>query len=266
MKKMIKISVIFIIIFIFIGIFLLLNKKELISKPTENNVATNNIITNIKKPVDTSTWTDYKNDQLGFLMKIPLEVPTLHKCSSDNQTKNTPIKIYEDNQNGVVYISAEYYYDVFWNQAEQKYIGNCDKINYSLELLKIEEATKYLSGLASHPFIGWKIIIKNIGNDDDILKYIKENFGSTCTIVSKNLQENGNYQIDIKGISLVENGQGIMDETCLTNFVYKILYSPEKHKLMSVVLGQECTFGTDPSIPSAYQCYDDEMINSFKFE
>ncbi len=146
MKKRIKISVIVIIIFLFIGIFLLLNKKEIALKPAENNIVTNNnIVTDIKKPIDTSAWTNYKNDQLGFSMKIPLEVPTLHRCSSDNQTENTPLKIYEDNQNGIVYISAEYYYDVFWSQAEQKYIGNCDKVNYSLEFL--ENKKKRQNGL-----------------------------------------------------------------------------------------------------------------------
>ncbi len=122
-----------------------------------------------------------------------------------------------------------------------------------------------LSGLASHkPFLGWKMIIKDITNDNDILKYIKENFGSGCIINNETLQEDGTKKFSIVGNDLSDPNDDW--RKCNVDFSYKIHYYPEKHKLMSVVLGQECTFGTDPSIPSTYQCYDNEMINSFKFE
>jgi hypothetical protein len=218
----------------------------------------------VPKPIDTSTWTDYTNNQLGFSIKIPPQVPTLYRCP-DKQIGNTPVKAYIDDQNGAVYISAEYYYDADWSQPEQKYIGACDKITYSLESLKKEESGKYASGRGSHPFLGWKIIINDPKDDNEVDSFVKQNFGSTCSIISKDLQSDGNYQIVIKGRDLIENGEGIMDENCYTNFVYKILYSQEKHKLMSVILGQECTFGTDPSEQDSYQCYDDSMIKSFKF-
>jgi hypothetical protein len=261
MKNWTKISIIIMCLFIGPSLFSLLIKEEPISIP-----ATQGVVANIKKPIDTSTWTNYTNTQLEFSIKIPIEVPTLHKCSSNEQTENTPLKVYEDNQNGTVYISQEYYYGVKWSQSEQKYVGECDKINYSLESLKKEEETAYSSGLSSHPFLGWKIIINNPKDDDEMINFVKQNFGSTCSIALKDLQKDGNYQININGKNLVENGVKVMDENCYTNFAYKILYSPEKHKLMSVIIGQECTFGTDPSISSSYQCYDEEMIKSFKFE
>jgi hypothetical protein len=257
-----KISKILIIVFcIIIGPFLLsfLIKEEPKTKPVNQGV-----VANIKKSVDTSSWINYSNSVLGFSIKIPLEVPTLYRCDN-KQAGNTPLRVFEDNQSGAVYISQEYYYDANWSQAEQKFIGGCDKINYSLELLKREEATKYLSGLASHPFLGWKIIIDNPKSENEVDNFVKKNFGSNCGIISKDLQEDGNYQIKIKGRDLIENGAGVMDENCYTNFVYKIIYSPEKNKLMSTILGQECTFGTDPSIRSSYQCYDDTIIKSFKF-
>lgn len=254
------IKILSVIIPISIIVFLVLSFEK---KPTPSPLPVDKgIVANIKKPVDTSDWRDYLNSQLGFWIKIPWEVPTLYRCPDNTQSGNTPLGIYEDNQNGIVYISAEYYYDANWSQPEQKFIGNCDKITYSLESLENRSNDTGLYIVSSQkPFLGWKIVVSKAENDSDVLKHIKENFGSTCTIVSKNLQKDGNYQIDIKGRNLTENGQGIMDETCLTNFVYKILYSPEKNKLMSVVLGQECTFYNDPS-----QCYDDEMIKSFRFE
>ncbi len=232
---------------IFIGGFLFLsNKKE--KAPVINN-PNNGVVT--PKPIDTSSWTNYTNTQLGFSIMIPLEINGKVRCS-DAQATNVPVKIFEDNSNGIVYISQSYYYDA-WDQAQQKITNQCKKI------------TSTLDSLRGGDILGWKITINNIKDNEDILKYIKANFGSTCSIVDKFLQNDGNYQITIKGRDLTENGEVTMDSTCLTNFVYKILYSQEKHKLMSVVLGQECKFGTDPSVQSSYQCYDDTMIQSFKF-
>ncbi|MFZ3054476.1 MAG: hypothetical protein WA091_00635 [Minisyncoccales bacterium] len=254
------IKILSVVIPISIIVFLVLSSEE---KPISSPLPVDKgIVANIKKPVDTSNWTNYLNSQLGFWIKIPPEVPTLYRCPDNTQSGNTPLGIYEDNQNGIVYISAEYYYDANWSYLDQKFIGSCDKITYSLESLENRENDNGLYIASSQkPFLGWKIVIRKAENEEDVLKYIKENFGSTCTIVSKNLQNDGNYQINIKGRDLTENGQRIMDETCLTNFVYKILYSPEKNKLMSVVLGQECTFSTNPS-----QCCDEEMFKSFRFE
>lgn len=217
-----------------------------------------------KPPVDTSNWIDYSNNQLGFSIKIPLEVSSVYRCP-EKQEGSTPLRVFEDNQNGAVYISQEYYYDANWSQPEQKYIGECSKITYSLESLKKEEKDKDLAGFSSHPFLGWKIIINNPENESEVADFVKENFGQGCIINSKDLQENGSYEIGLMG-----SEKGGKDdpwwENCFLNFSYKIVYSPEKHKLMSVILGQECTFGTDPMISSSYQCYDETMIKSFKFQ
>jgi len=234
------------IIILIIGELFLLNKKESTSTLNEK------ILPNIEKQIDSSLWTNYTNNQLGFSIKIPLEVPTIYRCN-ENQGGNTPLKVFEDNQNGVIYISQDYYYDANWSQSEQKYIGECSKIIYSLESFKKEVV---------NPFLGWKITINNPKNDAEVDTFIKQNFGSTCTVKSKESQSDGNYKITIKGKDV---GQNLMDTDCLINFQYEILYSPEKNKLMSVVLGQSCTFGTNPSTPSTYQCYDAEMIKSFKF-
>jgi len=257
-KKYLLISII--VILILCGLFYYYFVKK--ENPAPINQNSNNQSNNLNK-ADTSKRTDYSNGQLGFSIKIPTEVPTLYRCPN-KQTGNTPIDVFEDNQNGYIYISPKYYYDANWSQADQKYIGDCSKITYSLESLKEEEKANNLTTLASYPFLGWKIIINNLKDEGELAGYIKQNFGQTCTIESKELQENGNYAITFKGRKIVKDGQGLMDETCYNNFAYKIIYSPEKHKLMSVILGQECTFGTDPSSPT-YKCYDDEMIKSFKF-
>lgn len=258
LKICIKIS--FILILIFIATFFLFNKKEPLSKPINEDNGTN-ISTPDKKPIDTSTWTNYINNQLGFSIKIPIEVPTLYRCPDNKQNGNTPLKTYENNQNGIVYISQEYYYDANWSQPEQKFIGECDRITYSLESLENRENDNGLYIASSQkPFLGWKLIIKKVESDVDILKYIKENFGSGCIIKNKNSwNQDGVYEITIYGEDWDKKGTDLGNTTCPINFQYKILYSPEKNKLMSVVTGQECTF-------SSYQCYDEEMIKNFKFE
>jgi hypothetical protein len=118
-----------------------------------------------------------------------------------------------------------------------------------------------LASLASHPFLGWKIIIDNPKDDNELASLIKQNFGSSCIINNMNLQKSGIKELTIKGSDWKDSGDY---GNCYLDFAYKILYSPEKHKLMSVILGQECTFGTDPSSPS-YKCYDNEIIKSFQF-
>lgn len=257
MKNWIKISIIIICLFAGPSFFSLLIKEE--PKPTPNNEG---VVAKVKKVIDTSNWNEYINTQLGFSMKIPLEVPTICRCD-ENQGGSTPLKVFEDNQNGVIYISQEYYYDANWSQPEQKFIEECEKIIYSLESLKKEEEGYSLAGRSSHPFLGWKIIINNPKDDNEIIEYVKENFGSTCSIVLNDLQKDGNYRINISGRNLIENGVRVMDENCYTNFAYKILYSPEKQKMMSLILGQECTF---QSFPDMSQCYDDKIVESFKFE
>lgn len=256
-RKYLLISIV-IIITCFVVREFLYKKEEKISTPDNEE-----IIINTKKPVDTSSWTSYTNSQLGFSVKIPLEVDSIYRCPDSRQAGNTPLVVFEDNENGSVYISQEYYYDANWSQSKQDFTGECNKISYSLEILKQEEKRQDLLGLSSHPFLGWKIIINNPKDDSDIADFIKQNFGSTCVISSKTLAGDGIYNIKMKGEDWnTVNGFG----NCPINFSYRVIYSPEKHKLMSVILGQECTFGTDPLILSSYQCYDEEMIKSFKFE
>jgi hypothetical protein len=270
MKNWLKILIIAICILIVAFLFFF-DKKE--QKPASAPINTdNNPVVYSPKSVDTSSWTNYSNSQLGFSIKIPVEVYGIDRCSSSHKFF-VPLEIFEDNNNRVVYISEAYYYDSQWSEAEQRYTGNCGKITYSLQSLKDEEnkdreimlnnVTKYYN---LQPFLGWRIAIADVENDEDILKFIKDNFGQGCNIGSKTASsQEGIYQVGITGEDWNEPGMNIGETTCLVNFEYRILYSPEKHKLMSVVLGQECKFGTDPSVPSSYQCYDNEMIDSFKF-
>lgn len=114
------------------------------------------------------------------------------------------------------------------------------------------------------PFLGWSVVIKNIYDDTELDKFIKENYGQGCLIDKKvPAKQNGVYEIEIKGEDW-DKGADLGTTTCPINSVVRVLYSPPKNKLMSVNLGQECTFGTDYN-SDFYKCYDEEMINSFEF-
>jgi hypothetical protein len=257
------ITLVIILLVIITGVyFYLSNKKEPTPEPVKETTTTPT-----RKPIDTSTWTTYTNNKLGFSMLIPPDGPTLYRCQERPITR-TPIKVFEDNLNGIAYISQAYYYAADWNSEEQKYTGSCDKVVFTLSSLKKYDEGSYSTGLASHPFLGWKIIIDNPKNDNAVADLIKQNFGSTCIIDSDTLLPSGEHEFAVRGTDWSSDGFG----NCYIDFAYKILYYPQKHKLMSVILGQECTFNNiDPSYlskdeMSSYQCYDDTMIQSFKFQ
>jgi hypothetical protein len=246
MKNWIK----FLIIIAFVAVIPCL-LSLLIKKEPESKVNNEGIIANIKKPVDTSNWINYSNSELGFLIKIPPESYGIYRCSP-RKVISVPVKVFEDNINNAVYIVEEYYYD-----ADNE--GGCKKITQSLESLRKDEKVK-----AQKPFLGWKIVINNVLNKEEVLKYIKENFGSQCIIQAEFLREDGNYNLTLTGERKEDSEPWY--GSCYLGFAYKIIYSPEKNKMMSVVLGQEGTFQTDPEDPSNYQYYEDEMLKSFEFK
>jgi len=184
-------------------------------------------------------WNQYNNKELGFSISLPREVATIYRCSNIKEKENVPIKVF--NGDGLAYLALEYYYN-----------EDCEKEIVSEELL--EELPK--------SFFGWKLNMNDVNSEDDILDILKNDFGSSCIINTMEENKSGDYKITLKGSDWsIEDGWG----NCLINYTYSILYSKEKNKLMSVVLGQECTFGTYPD-SNPYYCYDNDMIKSFDFE
>jgi hypothetical protein len=232
--------------------------SQLIEKEPEPQPVNKGVVAKIKKPIDTSAWIEYSNSQLGFSIKIPPESYGVYRCSP-RKAISVPVKVFEDNANNAIYIAEEYYYDADAYGTDNE--GECEKTIQSLESFKeTGEEVK-----AQKPFLGWKIIVNEVKDKEEVLKYIKENFGSQCIIQAEFLKENGNYEIYLIGEGKKAEGDPWYG-SCSLGSTYKIIYSPEKQKIMSVVLGQEGTFQTNPEEPSTYQYYEDEMLKSFKFE
>lgn len=243
-------------------------KNKMNSDPKVSPLASNPPMASLSstpKPTAIATpppvvWETYTNSQLGFSIKYPQEVYGAYRCEP-YQSIYVPLKTFEDNKNGIVYLAEEYYYDD-WDNNKQSNTGPCKKITYSLESLN---KAKELYG---NPFLARVFNIKNIKNDSELNKFIKDTYGSGCFIESKNpwQQQKGVYEITIKGEDW-DNGANLETTTCqLPMSVIKMLYKLETEKFMTVNLGQECGFGTDYYDQKTFKCYDEEMINSFRFE
>lgn len=248
-----------------------LNKKESVPVSQKENLKKENIqkeeTASIIPAPPEEIWETYVSAELGFSIRYPEMVYGVYRCSPKKPFW-VPLKIFEDKKNGIVYITQEYYYDD-WDSKLQNNTGPCEKIMNSLEYLKSQrEIIIDINDRASlnyNPFLTRVFIIKNIKNDTELDKFIKDNYGPGCFANNKKLwKENGIYEIEIKGEDWDEKAN-LGTTSCPWNYMYKILYAPEKNKLMSVNLGQECGFGTDLDSQS-YKCYDEEMVDSIEFE
>ncbi len=111
-------------------------------------------------------------------------------------------KVFEDNANNVVYLVPEYSYGVTEDQTKQ---ASCRKSTYSLQRIRDEIEGKGAEGnyvsSPGNPILGVAIRVKNVKNDAELNKFIKDNYGSGCLIASKTPweQQKGVYEITIKG-------------------------------------------------------------------
>lgn len=250
-----------------------LDKKSPIPAPPDKNIKTpasepdnNNMPDESLKPPEIK-WQTYKSPELGVSIKYPNMVYGIDRCSSQRQFY-VPLNVFEDRVNGIIYLTEEYYYGN-WNDETQLNSEQCNKIINSLDQLKKERSNVIVINdkvsLFSNPFLTKVFIVQKIENDIALDAFIKKNYGSGCLAGErKPWKQNGVYEVEVKGEDW-ENGTDLGTTTCPLNYTYKILYYPEKNKLMSVNLGQECVFSTDPNL-QPYRCYDEDIINSLIFE
>ena len=213
------------------------------------------------------SWKEYKNLELGFSVKIPEEILAIYKCPSAKEVM-VPVEVFEDNEEGIVYITPAYYYEAGWSVGQQEFIGECEEIEYSLEMLKAAEIPP--GYYTRKPLWGFVFFIEDINVESDLRELVKKAFGPDCEIgVREKFIKDGLEYYDVKKISSSDEIMGGPD--CPTNYSYKIFYSPEKKKAAAIPIGQYCLFSTSyapiPGYTSVkFKCYDEEMVNSFRFE
>ncbi|MFZ3054389.1 MAG: hypothetical protein WA091_00155 [Minisyncoccales bacterium] len=232
---------------IILVVFLIFEENKESEKPNDEKV--NQVISYVKKEIDQSDWREYINERLGFSIKIPKEISLLNRCSAD-AGDFVAVKVFEDKENNSVYIIPEYYYD--WKEDSQK----CEKIEYSLALIKEEGGRK--------PFLGWKIDVVEINNSEELTKFIKSNFGEACIVGDKKDEGGGIYNVKIIGEDWTNQRT---ESTCPWEMHYKIIYLPEKHKLLSVRLGIDYDFFVyDSEVQGGLIDYGQEMLKSLKIQ
>ncbi|MFA7170154.1 MAG: hypothetical protein WC178_04890 [Candidatus Paceibacterota bacterium] len=231
----------------------------------------NNTVTESKEPISNQTnpakyeneiasdlsswqeeWVDYKS-QLGISFKYPKFITGLDSCNSE-RIFFVPMRVFEDTENGSIYITPEYYYDgTVQNGATQ----NCKKHIISSDSLQREATDTH------KPFLGWNIVMKKIENED-IDSIIKNIYGSGCKMESeKPWTKDGMNEVRLNSYKDAEGNPTGLDQTvCPTNYSYKILYSEKQKLAISVALGQECTFWGD----NHNECFDEQLLNSFELE
>ncbi|MFA6096990.1 MAG: hypothetical protein WC788_05175 [Candidatus Paceibacterota bacterium] len=279
MKKNYILSLIVLLVMIAIGSLLYLRPDKPNSnviqpvsdsdnKKNESDTA-NEDITLDSSEITNSKWKRYANKTLGFSINLPGKVSGLDRCDSKDNFL-VSLKTIEDNENNVVYIVPEYYFDDYYGEDiknPKQGTSNCETKIYDLRLINDEVKGigmegKYISK-PSNPFLGIAIKIVDIKNDMDLDRFIKEDYGAGCFAGEKNLwtEQEGVYDVNIKGEDWDKVAFG--ESTCFVNYVAKILYYPEKGKVMSVKLGQEPNFYLDIE---NLRASDEDMINSFRFE
>jgi hypothetical protein len=212
-------------------------------------------------------WLTYTSSELGFSIKYPEMVYGVYRCEP-KKPFYVPLKIFEDRENEIVYITEEYYYDADYDGDLGKFTGPCEKVINTLESLNKQRIVVDFNdriSLTQNPFLTKVFVIKNIKTDTELNKFVKDNYGQGCLIENKtSWKQNKVYKIEIKGEDW-DSGADLGTTTCPLNYIYEALYAPEKNKAMSINLGQDCGFGTDYN-SETFKCYDEEMVNSFEFK
>ncbi len=263
--------IVLVLIFIITGIIFnhCLTKKEIVITPTEKAKPKEESPENILPEV---VWTKYVSSDLGFSIDIPDKAYCSYMCF-DSEITQVPITIFEDIENKVAYVSEKYYYKTKRDDQSDKYIESCEKIIYSLKLLKEknEYRKEFLIDGVFRPMLRGAIIMKTVKNDDELDEFIKENYGPGCHVGDKkfwkkHLYQEGVYDVSVRG-EINDKNTTLRTTSCEVAWttIYKVLYFPKKNKIMSVILGGDCCYGTNPH-SQPYQCYDEKMVNSFRFE
>jgi hypothetical protein len=163
-------------------------------------------------PIDTSSWTTYDNETIGFSLMAPKEV------YSDGS--RVPLRINGDKAKKAIDIN----YDA----------GNVGVIGWSLKFAAVNDdkgLDAFINSMSSADGhgVGCHLGDKEVWDGQE-----------------------GVYSVKIKGDDWDNAGTNIGNSTCVWNSVYSMLYYPAKNIVMAVNMGQEALFYGRPDSSIAY--------------
>lgn len=159
-----------------------------------------------------------------------------------------PVKIFETTDN--VYLAAEFTYKLTGETKEggKSYFAGCDKVENTA--LLVANRQNYFSP-------AWRIIIKKITSDAELTQFLKDRYGTGCSLGEKKASsQSGVFNIAIKG-----DGLDLSETKCPINYMTVVKYYPAKQKVAAWDIGQACSF----YYPTVSTCLDTEMTDSFTF-
>jgi len=223
----------------------------------------------------------YENKELGFSIRVPNTMYSIDRCDVHDDMV-VPVKVFENNDNGTVYIVPEYFYFENGETAKCKERASdtdnanlelkcekhekCNKIEYSLDYINHgEKNVKGVYWAGSSPWLGWLIRIKNVKQYSDLNDFAKEIRGPGCFVEKgKEWTQEGIHNVLIKGEDW-ETGANLGNTTCNWSGAEKFLYYPSAKKFMYIRLGQEPSFYSEDPVKGNSEVYDDLIVNSFRF-
>lgn len=207
---------------------------------TQNQATTTSNLNPKIKPLD-DKWNLYTNEQLGFSIKIPKQIYMgITPESKGNCPEKEAVNVFEDGNS--IDISGEYAYSA---KLEKCVKTDSIKSNY---------ASSY--DAEGYDPDRWPIIVNKAENEQDILGFIKEISGGSCT----KFTQTNDVQPGVSRIIINTDGKN-----CIMNFSYFIWYG--YGKLVYLSTGQAERFLLSPfnDEPFAKNNFaDEEMTRSFR--
>lgn len=188
-------------------------------------------------------WLEFKSAQ-GISFRYPKRVEGT--CDGSGALVDT--KVFDDVEDGRIYVSAD-----------------CAANLESLRQLSQGAAEEQSGGYKQEKFFyGWNLAVASVESEAELDGFVKQHYGQGCAVFGREpAAEDGVFDIKLNGYKdAAGNDTDLGSTVCPTNYRFELLYAPEKHLALSLVLGQEPTF----CVKNFGACYDDEMAGSIKFD
>ncbi len=207
-----------------------------------------------------ANFNKYTNPFVGFSIKVPKQKAEFYgQCEYVNtngdhsyrpKTALVPVKVFEDNN--LFFIAGEYSYKLTGETkvSGTSYFSGCDKTVNTISILK--------SNMTEGNHAPWAIEVKNVADDKALDSFLKERYGSGCSVGEKKTTgQSGVFDVLIKG-----DGKEMPDSKCFVNYITEVRYYPAKKIVAAWDIGQACAMANDLK----NTCVDQEMTDSFLFE
>lgn len=191
---------------------------------------------------DETTWVKYTNTMLGFSMDLPEEIDISY--FSFGKTINVTMKVAVFEDGDIVYISTDK--DIVCKDG-QDFSQTCETKIVANSLDRIKNHRVY-SG-------SWKLTSQQVSNDSELESFLKQNFGSACSLGEKKSSvQNGVFDVEVKG----DGKEPSISKCYLYDTRYAFKYYPAGNKAITWQLGLQASFCKN-------KCYDEDMAKSFEF-